>query len=80
VIDAHVFPYVQGLEVFTVPYAKGELLTISIPPQSEDYKPFLVHGNLREITSHKLKGCSYQLYSDVATGLAILAVQLCTVS
>jgi hypothetical protein len=56
VIDAHVYPFVRGLEVFSVPYAKGELLAISIPPQPDDYKPFLVHGNLGNITDNKVKG------------------------
>jgi hypothetical protein len=56
VIDAHVYPFVRGLEVFSVPYENGELVIISIPPQLEDDKPFLVHGSLGNITDNKVKG------------------------
>jgi hypothetical protein len=56
IIDTHVYPFVRGLDVFTVPCDKGELLIISIPPQLEDDKPFVVHGNLGSITDNKVKG------------------------
>jgi hypothetical protein len=56
IIDRHVYPFVRGLEVFSAPCGKGELLTISIPPQAEDDKPFVVHGNLGSITDNKVKG------------------------
>jgi hypothetical protein len=56
VIDAHVYPLVRGLDISTVQLDRGELLTISIPPQSDDDKPFVVHGNLGGITDSKVKG------------------------
>ncbi len=56
IIDTHVYPLVGGLDVFSVPCGKGELLIIIIPPQSEDDKPFVVHGNLGSITDNKVKG------------------------
>jgi hypothetical protein len=55
-VDAHVYPFVRGLELFRVPYGDGELLAINIPSQSEDDKPFLVYGNLGSITDGKVKG------------------------
>lgn len=55
-VDAHVYPFVRGLEVFSVPYGDGELLAIDIPSQSEDDKPFLVHGDLGSITDKKVRG------------------------
>jgi hypothetical protein len=55
-IDAHVYPLVRGLEVFSVPYGTGELLVISIPSQLENDRPFLVHGNLGEITDKRVTG------------------------
>jgi hypothetical protein len=56
IIDTHVYPLVRGLDVFSVPCDKGELLVINIPPQPEDDKPFVVHGNLGSITDNKVKG------------------------
>jgi hypothetical protein len=55
-IDAHVYPFVRGLEVFSVSYGDGELLAFNVPSQSEDDKPFLVHGDLGSITDKKVKG------------------------
>jgi hypothetical protein len=55
-VDAHVYPFVRGLDVFSVPYGDGELLAIVIPSQSEDDKPFLVHGDLGSITDKKVRG------------------------
>ena len=57
IIDRHVYPFIRGLEVFSVPYDRGELVVvISIPPQSDADKPFVVHGNLGSITDNKVKG------------------------
>jgi hypothetical protein len=56
IIDTHVYPLVRGLDVFSVPRDRGELLVISIPSQLEDNKPFVVHGNLGSITDNKVKG------------------------
>jgi hypothetical protein len=56
IIDDHLYPFANGLDVFTVPYDQGELLVISIPAQSQDDKPFLVQGDLGSITDGKLKG------------------------
>lgn len=48
-IEAHLFPLVDGLEVFSVrAEAGGDLLAISVPPQPEELKPFLVHGAVLE--------------------------------
>ena len=55
-VDAHVYPFVRGLDVFSVPYGDGELLAIVIPSQSEDDKPFLVHGDLGSTTGKKVRG------------------------
>jgi hypothetical protein len=52
-IDAHVYPLIRGLDVSSVRYEPGELLVISVPNQSEDNKPFLVYGNLGEISGLK---------------------------
>jgi hypothetical protein len=55
-VDAHVYPFVRGLEVFSVSYGDGELLALDIPSQSEDDKPFLVHGDLGSLTDKKVRG------------------------
>jgi hypothetical protein len=55
-IDAHVYPFIRGLEIFSTSCPDGELLSISIPSQSDDDKPFLVHGNLGEITDRRVRG------------------------
>jgi hypothetical protein len=55
-VDAHVYPFVRGLEVFSVPYGDGELLAFNIPSQFEDDKPFLVYGDLGSITDKKVRG------------------------
>jgi hypothetical protein len=48
-IETHLFPLVEGLEVFSVrAEAGGHLLAISVPPQPEELKPFLVHGAILE--------------------------------
>jgi hypothetical protein len=56
IIDRHVYPFIRGLEIFSVLYEKGELIVISIPPQSDADKPFVVHGNLGSITDNRVKG------------------------
>jgi hypothetical protein len=56
IIDTHVYPFVRTLDVFSVPCGNGELIVISIPSQSEDDKPFVVHGNLGSITDNKVRG------------------------
>jgi len=56
IIDTYVYPFVRGLDVFSAPYGQGELLIISIPPQPEGDKPFVVQGNLGSITDNKVKG------------------------
>jgi hypothetical protein len=56
IIDAHVYPFVRGLDVFSVPCDGGELVVVSVPRQSEDDKPFVVHGDLGSITGKKVKG------------------------
>ncbi|MEV5978878.1 hypothetical protein [Streptomyces sp. NPDC052114] len=44
VIDARVFPPVDGLRVMASQQGDGWILTVLVPPQSEENKPFLVHG------------------------------------
>lgn len=56
IIDRHVYPLVRGLDIFSVPCGKGEILVINIPSQSDNDKPFMVHGNLGSITDNKVKG------------------------
>jgi hypothetical protein len=44
-IESYVFPLVEDLELFGVDAEAGsQLLAISVPPQAEELKPFLVHG------------------------------------
>lgn len=45
VIDAHVFPAVEGLTVESIDMGAGRgLLMIGVPAQPAEHKPFLVHG------------------------------------
>jgi hypothetical protein len=45
VLDARVFPPIEGLHVETMDYGGGKgLLVVVIPPQPDQLKPFLVHG------------------------------------
>jgi hypothetical protein len=54
VIDARVYPPLQGLIVEAVPDGRGgELLAFWVPAQPEELKPFLVHG---AIIGHKMEG------------------------
>ena len=49
-IERRLFPLVEALDVFSVgaPFGEGNLLVVHIPPQPEELKPFLVHGELEE--------------------------------
>ncbi|WP_143570777.1 AlbA family DNA-binding domain-containing protein [Streptomyces acidiscabies] len=53
VIDARVFPLVDGLKVRTSRQEGGYVLSILVPPQAEENKPFLVHG---AIVDGKMEG------------------------
>jgi hypothetical protein len=47
VLDARVYPPIEGLRVETMDYGGGRgLLIVVVPPQPEQLKPFLVHGAL----------------------------------
>jgi hypothetical protein len=43
-IQRRVHPYPERLEIFSISERDGEVWIISIPPQPEELKPFLVHG------------------------------------
>ena len=47
VVGRRVHPPPEGLEVFSIPLADGDVWVVSVPPQREEYKPFLVHGAVR---------------------------------
>lgn len=44
IIDARIFPPIDGLKVRVTRQEDGWVLAILIPPQAEENKPFLVHG------------------------------------
>ncbi|WP_328332116.1 hypothetical protein OHA70_13215 [Kribbella sp. NBC_00382] len=45
VLDLHVYPPPYGLRIDLVPTDQGlTLIIIDVPPQPEEFKPFLVHG------------------------------------
>lgn len=48
VIDTKVIPPIEDLQVEVVAHGDGELILIEVPPQSEENKPFLVHGAVVE--------------------------------
>ncbi|WP_158711439.1 AlbA family DNA-binding domain-containing protein [Streptomyces xylophagus] len=53
IIDARVFPPVDGLRVRASQQEGGWVLSILVPPQAEENKPFLVHG---AIVDGKMEG------------------------
>jgi hypothetical protein len=53
VIDARVFPPIDGLGVRSSRHGAGWILSILVPPQNEENKPFLVHG---AIVDGKIEG------------------------
>jgi hypothetical protein len=55
VIDARVYPPIEGIELFTGPVSGSSNVTllISIPPQPASLKPFIVHG---AIVGRKVEG------------------------
>ncbi|MFI8301943.1 ATP-binding protein [Streptomyces sp. NPDC085927] len=44
VIDSRVFPPIDGLKIRASPHNGGWVLTVLVPSQAEENKPFLVHG------------------------------------
>jgi hypothetical protein len=44
VIEQHLYPPPDYLTIELVPYGQGMLVVLSLPPQPEELKPFLVHG------------------------------------
>ncbi|WP_459337408.1 hypothetical protein [Arthrobacter sp. TMS2-4] len=52
VIDAKVVPPIEDLRVEVVAHGDGDLILIEVPPQSEENKPFLVHGAVIEGKAH----------------------------
>ncbi|MFB7511153.1 AlbA family DNA-binding domain-containing protein [Streptomyces broussonetiae] len=53
IIDARVFPPIDGLRVRASQQESGWVLSILVPPQAEENKPFLVHG---AIVDGKMEG------------------------
>lgn len=43
-IEQHLFPPPDGLEICSNSYGAGHLISINVPPQPEELKPFLVNG------------------------------------
>ncbi|MER7875754.1 ATP-binding protein [Streptomyces solisilvae] len=43
-IDSRVYPPIDGLKVQATRYGEGWVVTVLVPPQAEENKPFLVHG------------------------------------
>ncbi|WP_327691010.1 ATP-binding protein [Streptomyces sp. NBC_00461] len=44
VIDSRIFPPIDGLKIRASPHDGGWVLTVFVPSQAEENKPFLVHG------------------------------------
>jgi hypothetical protein len=58
-IARKIHPPPEGVEMFSVPVAPSkEAWVISIPPQSDEYRPFLVHG---EVVGGKVNGNYFSL-------------------
>jgi len=45
-VDERVYPLVDGLEIQRFPVEGGEVLAITVPPQPESNKPYLVQGGI----------------------------------
>lgn len=55
VLDQHLYPPVSGIKIDLVPANDGRaLIAIDVPPQSDEHKPFLVHGAI--LTDEKTEG------------------------
>lgn len=48
VLDTKVIPPIEDLRVDVIPYEESDLILIEVPSQSEENKPFLVHGAVVE--------------------------------
>lgn len=86
VIDARVYPPLQGLVVDAVPDGRGgDLLAIWLPAQPEELKPFLVHGVViggktegafisvvRRRGEHSIVDTPQALHAQIAAGRALL--------
>jgi hypothetical protein len=44
ILEHHLYPPVDGLQIEALAGSDGDLVLVDIPPQPEDLKPFLVHG------------------------------------
>lgn len=51
-IDTKVIPPIEDLRVEVIAHEDGDLILIEVPPQSEENKPFLVHGAVIEGKAH----------------------------
>jgi hypothetical protein len=51
-IDTKVVPPIEDLRVEVIAHGDGDLILIEVPPQSEENKPFLVHGAVIEGKAH----------------------------
>jgi hypothetical protein len=48
ILDDRIHPPIAGILAEATPYHGGEILAIYVPPQREEYKPFLVQGGVLE--------------------------------
>ena len=45
ILARRIHPRPERLEIFSIPQKpRGDIWVVSVPPQSEEFKPFLVHG------------------------------------
>lgn len=52
VLDSKVIPPIEDLRVEVIAHGDDDLVLIEVPPQSEEHKPFLVHGTVIEGKAH----------------------------
>ncbi|WP_158713151.1 helix-turn-helix domain-containing protein [Streptomyces sp. NRRL S-1813] len=44
ILDSRVYPAIEGIGIGVIPYEGGKILFITVPPQKDSLKPFLVQG------------------------------------
>ncbi|WP_430782320.1 hypothetical protein [Actinoplanes sp. G11-F43] len=85
-IETCLFPFPVGLDIRTVEISAGEgLVLVSLPPQEEELKPFLVHGSIvgdrvegayisivRRSGEDSIPITAAQIHSTLAAGRALL--------
>lgn len=85
VLQHHLFPPVEGLDVITVGFEQGQLLIIDVPPQPLELLPFLVHGAIvggrgegsffsivRRAGDESIATTAPMIHSTIAAGRALL--------